>query len=133
VLPVNRALRQIRKTDNEDFDMNSKTKRAGTVLMLALSAAIAQSADQDSKEVRDVSDRYVAPPIEFAPCAQNASAECGELIVPVDYNNPREGLFGMAVIRARATDPSRRIGVLIANPGGPGGFRDQRGRPLIRQ
>jgi hypothetical protein len=50
------------------------------------------------------------PPIEFAPCAQNASAECGELIVPVDYNNPHEGLFGTAIVRARShrSEPTHR-------------------------
>ncbi len=60
-------------------------------------------------------------PIAWAPCPENAALECGTLELPADYKKPHGARFQMAVLRARATDPSRRIGVLVANPGGPGG------------
>jgi len=72
-------------------------------------------------ETGDISERFEFPNgIQFAPCAENPQLECGTLNVPVDYHNPRGETFGMAVIRAKATNPAKRIGVLFSNPGGPG-------------
>jgi pimeloyl-ACP methyl ester carboxylesterase len=71
----------------------------------------------------DSSENFHPAAIKFAPCPENpgaAGVECGKLAVPVDYDKPRGESVGVAVIRARATDPGRRIGVLFANPGGPG-------------
>lgn len=59
--------------------------------------------------------------ITWAPCAEDATAECGTLTVPVDWNNPRGETFQLAVARRKATDPGARIGSLVINPGGPGG------------
>lgn len=65
--------------------------------------------------------RHAPAPIQFAPCPKNAAVECGKLTLPVDYKNPRQDdTFGMAVIRAKATDPAKRIGVLAGLTGGPG-------------
>jgi pimeloyl-ACP methyl ester carboxylesterase len=47
------------------------------------------------------------------------NAECGELAVPIDYNNPGAGVATLAVIRFPATGD--KIGSLVMNPGGPGG------------
>ena len=72
----------------------------------------------------DSSENFHPAAIKFAPCPENpgaAGVECGKLAVPVDYDKPRGESVGVAVIRAKATDPGRRIGVLFANPGGPGG------------
>jgi pimeloyl-ACP methyl ester carboxylesterase len=46
--------------------------------------------------------------------------ECAVLRVPADYARPDGEQVGIAVIRQRATEPSRRIGSLVANFGGPG-------------
>ncbi|MBO0704655.1 MAG: alpha/beta hydrolase, partial [Candidatus Dormibacteraeota bacterium] len=46
--------------------------------------------------------------------------ECATLQVPLDYANPRGGTLGVAVARLPATDPKRRVGSLVVNPGGPG-------------
>jgi pimeloyl-ACP methyl ester carboxylesterase len=58
--------------------------------------------------------------IDWKPCAQDASAECGTLRLPVDRSRPSGGTFDLAVARRAAADPARRIGVLLVNPGGPG-------------
>ncbi|KJY44026.1 peptidase [Streptomyces sp. NRRL B-1568] len=48
--------------------------------------------------------------------------ECATMRAPLDYAHPDNGdSVGIALIRARATDPSRRIGSLLFNFGGPGG------------
>lgn len=59
-------------------------------------------------------------PIDWKPCAQDTTAECGTLRLPVDWARPRGETFDLAVARRRAADPERRVGVLLVNPGGPG-------------
>ena len=59
--------------------------------------------------------------IEFTPCPEDPTFECGKLTLPIDYGKHRGATFDMSVIRARAAEPEQRIGVLMVNPGGPGG------------
>ena len=47
--------------------------------------------------------------------------ECGVVTVPVDYREPSAGELKLLVGVHRATDPDKRIGYLVVNPGGPGG------------
>jgi pimeloyl-ACP methyl ester carboxylesterase len=46
--------------------------------------------------------------------------ESGNLQAPIDYADPSKGTFDLYVVRHRASDPSKRIGTLLVNPGGPG-------------
>ncbi|WP_245886526.1 alpha/beta fold hydrolase [Umezawaea tangerina] len=41
--------------------------------------------------------------------------------LPVDWSKPRGEKFDLAVARRKATDPAKRIGIMLINPGGPGG------------
>ncbi|WP_222720296.1 alpha/beta fold hydrolase [Actinomadura sp. HBU206391] len=50
-----------------------------------------------------------------------ARTECGTLEVPLDYRRPRDKKITIAVTRLKAADPSRRLGALALNSGGPGG------------
>ncbi|GAC1667837.1 MAG: alpha/beta hydrolase [Candidatus Dormibacteraceae bacterium] len=45
---------------------------------------------------------------------------CATLQVPLDYAHPEAGNIGIAISRKPATDPTRRIGSVLTNPGGPG-------------
>lgn len=58
--------------------------------------------------------------LTFAPCPEKPSLDCGTLSVPLDYAASHGPSLDIAVIRARATNPAQRIGVLVGNPGGPG-------------
>lgn len=61
------------------------------------------------------------PKIAWSPCNRDLGPfECGTVQVPLDYDTPR-GTISIAVVRLPAADPSRRIGSLFLNPGGPGG------------
>ncbi|PJN01376.1 transporter [Streptomyces sp. CB01201] len=62
-----------------------------------------------------------ATTVQWSACPEDATVECGSLRLPVDYGNPADGTFDLAVARRKATDPAKRIGVLLINPGGPGG------------
>jgi pimeloyl-ACP methyl ester carboxylesterase len=74
-----------------------------------------------SDPLTTAAERFRPDRIAWQPCPENAAVECGTLTVPVDYAQPQGETFEMAVIRAKATDPARRIGTLFLNPGGPGG------------
>lgn len=49
------------------------------------------------------------------------SQQCARLTVPVDYAHPEGKTIKLAVLNVTSTEPSKRIGSLVVNPGGPGG------------
>ncbi|MER0245852.1 alpha/beta hydrolase [Streptomyces sp. HSW2009] len=80
--------------------------------------------------------RHAAPPADTAhrhqrlawgPCSSDqpelraAGAECTRVRVPLDYAEPTGRTIQIAVSRVRAKDPRERRGILLSNPGGPGG------------
>lgn len=56
--------------------------------------------------------------IDWEPCG--GRVECGTLAVPLDYAKPDGRTIELSLIRIPARDASQRLGVLLANPGGPG-------------
>ncbi|MCW2756532.1 MAG: peptidase [Nocardioidaceae bacterium] len=70
---------------------------------------------------------YTPPPIAWAPqCAsaslQAAGAQCGLLTVPLDYAKPNGTKIKIAVSRiAHKTSDAAAQGIMLVNPGGPGG------------
>ncbi|MGC4745489.1 alpha/beta hydrolase [Micromonospora sp. DT201] len=60
------------------------------------------------------------PAIDWQPCPTDATAECGTLSLPVDWNRPRGERFDLALARRVATDQAARQGSLVFGPGGPG-------------
>ncbi|MEV6494794.1 alpha/beta hydrolase, partial [Actinoplanes sp. NPDC051633] len=61
-----------------------------------------------------------AAKLRWLPCEDDATAQCTTLPVPVDGDRAGSKI-GIAVARRPAARPDLRIGVLIVNPGGPGG------------
>ncbi|MFD1321270.1 alpha/beta fold hydrolase [Micromonospora sonneratiae] len=66
-------------------------------------------------------DERTATRVDWQPCADAPGVQCGTLTVPIDWNRPDGGTIDLALARRPATDPARRIGSLVINPGGPGG------------
>lgn len=70
-----------------------------------------------------------APSLRFGACPESmpvpavpARVECGWLSVPLDWENPDGEHIRIAVSRVRASGlPEERHGILLVNPGGPGG------------
>ncbi|MDG4790910.1 alpha/beta hydrolase [Micromonospora sp. WMMD1102] len=58
--------------------------------------------------------------VEWHPCPDDSTAECGTLAVPVDWKRPDGPRFQLSLARRTATDPATRIGTLFFGPGGPG-------------
>src|SRR3954470_3398793 len=47
--------------------------------------------------------------------------ECATVVAPRNYREPGDGNLGIEVSRTAASDPASRKGVVLFNPGGPGG------------
>ena len=61
------------------------------------------------------------PVLSWAPCDSSGDGyECTTAQVPLDYSKPQGTKVTLSLIRKPATDPSKRIGSLFTNPGGPG-------------
>jgi hypothetical protein len=59
-----------------------------------------------------------APPPDGLP---DAGQQCATLHLPLDYADPNGRKIEVAVSRVRAANRASRRGVLLLNPGGPGG------------
>lgn len=67
-----------------------------------------------------LADAVRAPAPDWYEC-YGGDAECASVRVPEDHDEPDGPTVDLALARVPATSPSRRIGTLVVNPGGPGG------------
>jgi pimeloyl-ACP methyl ester carboxylesterase len=65
------------------------------------------------------------PRLHWGSCAAEGEGleafQCATAVVPLDYDRPKGRQITLALARLPASDPSRKIGSLFLNPGGPGG------------
>ncbi len=59
--------------------------------------------------------------LSWSKCSSKTNHLCATIEVPVDYAKPDGDRFGLALRKVAASDPSKRVGSLLINPGGPGG------------
>ncbi|RJQ88479.1 alpha/beta hydrolase [Amycolatopsis panacis] len=52
---------------------------------------------------------------------RSPTLQCATLQVPLDYRDPGGRKIGLTISRLASTNPEKRRGVLLTNPGGPGG------------
>lgn len=90
--------------------------------LVAACAAPAAGPDPAASGVDRLTDGRPVPRLVWSPCrdAPVPGFECADLAVPRDHRDPASPTWTLAVSRLRATDPERRRGVLVSNPGGPG-------------
>ncbi|ATL65796.1 transporter [Nocardia terpenica] len=93
----------------------------GVVLLAGLAAVPAGPANADPPGL----DRFYHQRLDWRPCGDpaldGAGAQCAGVVVPLDYSRPDGPTLTIAISRIAATDPARRRGILLSNPGGPGG------------
>ncbi|MFE7131436.1 alpha/beta hydrolase [Streptomyces sp. NPDC057638] len=87
------------------------------------SAANATTATSTATVTRTATQGFTPRALDWERCAAElpASFECAILTVPLDYTKPQGRTIEVAVSRIKAGDPAKRRGVLLFNPGGPGG------------
>ena len=113
----------------------SQTERDGMKRLLAAAAvgimiggSAVSTAAQAAPDRRPKPDQvsYTPPPIEWGECERPAlqarNAQCGFVVVPLDYSRPGGTKIRLAVSRVRHSTPdSQYQGIMLVNPGGPGG------------
>ena len=67
------------------------------------------------------SDTTTAPDLSSLDWDGCGDLECATLEVPLDHDAPDGETITIDISRSRAADGDRRLGVLLVNPGGPGG------------
>ncbi len=92
-------------------------------LALAAAFALAGCTGVSGATSPDAPGGSAATGVSWHPCtAQGASLLCGSLQVPLDYSRPQGRKITLALSEVPATAPAdKRQGVLLVNPGGPGG------------
>ncbi|MFI5734190.1 hypothetical protein ACIA49_29010 [Kribbella sp. NPDC051587] len=65
-------------------------------------------------------------PLVFGACPDDVAQDyptltCATLQVPLDYQQPSGATIPLLVTKHAANNPSKRLGSLVVNPGGPGG------------
>lgn len=104
------------------------TTLASTVLVTALAASLAAASPAAADPLAPTADdtaltEFHDQELAWAPCTEEVlqGLECADVVVPLDYSDPEGERITVAVSRARASDPEQRRGILLTNPGGPGG------------
>ena len=94
---------------------------AALVLVLAACSGGGTSGPDDTAST-DTSVPDTEWKIDWKPCVNGFAdgSECGTMEVPFDYSDPSVGKFTLRMRRHPASDPSKRIGSMLVNPGGPG-------------
>lgn len=103
---------------------------AGAVgrLIISTPQAASPTAPRSAPSSAPVGDSTKAPSAALAPfyhqsldwTSCHSGDFCGHLTVPLDYKQPDGVTIDISVLKVPATDPARRIGSLVVNPGGPG-------------
>ncbi len=104
------------------FSRSSITvKSVAALLTLALSlGSVAPVVAQSNRHNPQV-------PITWGPCYElpdetaETGIECGKLSVPLDYSRPNGEKIDISVSRLPSKKPAKKRGILLSNPGGPGG------------
>lgn len=111
----------------------SDDKDEPTPTVVATTAATAAPTQTRTVEVAETPSPTTAPPtptptpslppaepVAWSACP-SGPFDCAEYDVPLDYADPEGDTITLALRRLPAGDASQRIGLLFANPGGPGG------------
>ena len=94
------------------------------IAAVAASASLAAMATVSIPAQAEPAGLVKRPAITQEDCPESVNkpgASCGRMEVPMDYSNPDGKKISVGFIKAAATKPEKRRGVLFINPGGPGG------------
>lgn len=108
---IDEIVANLAKADHDDPGVQAVM---ATVLSMAKSQSKAPAQIAESGRTADDGEP------SWGPCGGDG-LECASLKVPLDYNNPGSDTIEIKLDRYPAKDPGKRIGVLLGNPGGPGG------------
>ncbi|MFF2846492.1 alpha/beta hydrolase [Streptomyces sp. NPDC058001] len=105
----------------------ASTITTGLGLAALLSGAVPAGAAQPAATNTSVLLRAESKRLVWGACSpeqkelNEAGAECAKVTVPLDYTDPGGRTLQIAISRVKAASPAHRRGILLSNPGGPGG------------
>ncbi|MFF0608432.1 alpha/beta fold hydrolase [Nocardia tengchongensis] len=92
---------------------------------LAAGAALIAAAVTEPPATAASLDRYYHQRLDWKSCdipgVDGMGGQCADVTVPLNYAEPQGRTTTVVISRIPATDPARRRGVMLSNPGGPGG------------
>lgn len=96
---------------------------AVAALIPALAPTTATAADTTGAPRAATQQQFAPQKLDWKRCDPDAPAafQCATVRVPLDYSRPQGKKLDIAISRIKATSPDQRRGVLLLNPGGPGG------------
>jgi pimeloyl-ACP methyl ester carboxylesterase len=84
--------------------------------------AATSPADPVSTTAAPPTSSGAATPIDWHACDRApAPFRCATIPVPIDHADPGGATLDLAIVKLPATDPSKSLGPLLVDPGGPGG------------
>jgi pimeloyl-ACP methyl ester carboxylesterase len=102
-----------------------RTVLAALVAVLAATLFTVPSAGATTASSASGTGSAAVPHLNWGSCAAEGpdleAFQCATAVVPLDYDRPKGAQITLALARLPASDPSRKIGSLFLNPGGPGG------------
>ncbi|HET9556808.1 MAG TPA: hypothetical protein VFS70_06695, partial [Actinomycetota bacterium] len=102
-----------------------RTVLAALVAVLAATLfTIPSSAGATAPPASSSTGSATVPQLDWGSCGEEPELQpfqCATAVVPLDYDKPKGKQITLALARLPASDPSRKIGSLFLNPGGPGG------------
>lgn len=87
-------------------------------------SALASAGISSARQLSGTMDAFYQQRLAWSPCRGPAplpTLQCARVIVPLDYQKTEGKRLSIAVSRRPATEPAMRRGILLINPGGPGG------------
>lgn len=92
----------------------------GVKVVMATVLRMAESQSQAPAQIAESGRSAEDGNLVWSTCGADG-LECASLKVPLDYDKPNGDSIEIKLDRYKAADPDKRIGVLLSNPGGPGG------------
>lgn len=103
-------------------------KAVALLTVLGLAGALAVPAAADVRPADTEPGSTPAAEVEWGPCPTDVATEaapyaltCAKVSVPLDYSDPDGEQIELQLSRMASDNPAERRGVLLLNPGGPGG------------
>jgi pimeloyl-ACP methyl ester carboxylesterase len=123
VMPFRRADQPSRRRRPLWSRPSTLTALAACATLTACSSAAVAPGHSASAGATGSGSATAATALSWHSCSEDgAQLQCASLVVPLDYRHPGGRKITLALSRVPATAPvSKRQGVLLVNPGGPGG------------
>ncbi len=113
---------RVDRVENGGVTWSKVWRQVGVFVVVGAGLTVAGGAKTTAQTTTTVQrSQYVPSPLVWKRCPDAPGMQCARLVVPMDTVRPGRETVSLALLRAPATKSKQRLGVLLVNPGGPGG------------